>query len=356
MNSLLDYFKNFKFNNESLKVVLTSLIILAVFFALSSLIAKAIVKIITLKDRKKDKKKLRLSSYPFYSPIKLFIIVLGIYLSLLNLPISPDFNNMLSKIFRLSIIWIIARAVASIITPDSLIFLRLNKNVKFSKKDKATTLIFKIIKGLIYLIAIVIIIAELGYDINGLIAGLGVGGLAISLAAQDTLKNLIGGIVVIFDRPFIVGDWIETPTIEGIVEDITFRSTRIRTFKDSIITVPNSTISNEMIINWSRMNKRRITMDLLATFDTPLKNICNAINKIEAMLLEHENVHNSPIYVHFNEIKDDGQNIHVYFYIDRTDFASYLSIKENVNYKVMQILNQEKVDLAYATQTVYLKK
>lgn len=352
MNNFLSYFRNIKFNTDFFKTLLLSAVIFALFYIASSIITKGIVKLITIKN----KSKFKLSSYPFYRPIRLLIIVIGIYLALLNLPLPQEIDIVITKVFRLSIIWIIAIGIANFITPNSFIFTKLNRNVKFSKEDKATTLILKIIQSLIYLVACVIIIAELGYDINGLITGLGVGGLAVTLAAQDTLKNLIGGIVVIFDRPFIVGDWIETPTIEGIVEDITFRSTRIRTFKDSIITVPNSTISNEMIINWSRMTKRRITLDLLTTFETPLKNICNAINKIEEMLIRHKNVHNTPIYVTFNEIKDNGQNIHIYFYIDRTDYASYVAIKENVNYKIMQILKQEKVDLAYNTQTIHIAK
>lgn len=355
MNRIVSYFQNIEFDIQFLEKLLLSVIIFAFFYIGSSILSKIIIRLTSLRNKSKKSKK-NASSFPLYSPLRLFFIILGIYLALLNLELPQDIVAMLTKIFRLLIIWLVAYGIANMITPDSYIFSKINKNIQFTKKDRATTLLFKIIKVIIYLIASVIIIAELGYDINGLIAGLGVGGLAISLAAQDTIKNLIGGIVIIFDRPFIVGDWIETPNIEGIVDDITFRSTRIKTFKDSMITIPNSTIANDMITNWSKMNKRRITLDLVATFETPLKNICNAINKIQEMLIEHPNVHNEPMHVRFNEIKDDGQNIHVYFYIDRTDYTSYLAIKENVNYKIMQILKQEKVDLAYKTQTIHIAK
>lgn len=353
MNNIISYFQNINIDIKLLTSMLISAIIFAFFYITCSLFAKILVRFINLKDKKKHK---NVSTSLFFKPFRLFFIILGIYLALINLSLPQDISNNITKFFRVSIIWIIAYCIANMITPTSTIFSKLNKNVEFTKKDKATTLLFKIIKVLVYIIAAAIIISELGYDINGLIAGLGIGGLAISLAAQDTLKNLISGIVVIFDKPFIVGDWIETPTIEGIVEDITFRSTRIRTFKDSIVTIPNSIISNESIINWSQMDKRRITLNLITTFNTPLKNICNAINKIEEMLSNHPNVHKEPIYVKFNEIVDDGQNIYVYFYINRTDYASYLSIKENINYKIMQILNQEKVELAYKSQTIYLSK
>ena len=354
MNEIISYIKNLNLSIDFLEKLLLSAIIFALFYIGSSIFSRIIVKIFNRKDKGKSKKKL--CEHPLYTPVRYFFICLGIYLAIINLGVPQDIFDIVSKLFRVSIIWFIALAIANMITPNSQIFAKINKNVRFTKKDKATTLLYKIIRGLIYLVAIVIIIAELGYDINGLIAGLGVGGLAISLAAQDTLKNLIAGIVMIFDKPFIVGDWIETPSIEGIVEDITFRSTRIRTFKDSIITVPNSTISNDMLTNWSKMEKRRINFELIATFDTPLKNICNAINKIKEMLENQPNVHKEPIYVNFSDISDNGQNILIYFYIDRTDYSSYLAIKENVNYKIMQILKQEKVELAYNTQTIYIAK
>ena len=105
---------------------------------------------------------------------------------------------------------------------------------------------FKIIRGVIYVVAIFIIIANLGIDISGLIAGLGLGGVIITLAAQDTAKNLIGGVVIFLDKPFVVGDWIQMDTFEGTVEDITFRSTRVRTFENSVVNIPNSVIANRI--------------------------------------------------------------------------------------------------------------
>lgn len=355
MNNIINYFSNINFSAELLINLLISVTTFAFFYITSSLFARLIIEFIHIRTKDKNKKKIICSS-PLFKPLRFFFIILGIYLALINLSLPQDITNTITKLFRVFVIWTCACCISNLITPTSFIFSKINKNVEFTKKDKATTLLLKIIQVIVYIIATVIIISELGYDINGVIAGLGIGGLAITLAAQDTLKNLIGGIVVIFDKPFIVGDWIQTPTIEGIVDDITFRSTRIRTFKDSIITIPNSTISNEAITNWSQMDKRRITLNLIASFNTPLKNICNATNKIEEMLLNHPNVHNTPIFVKFNEIVDDGQNIYIYFYIDRTDYSSYLSIKENINYKIMQILNQEKVELAYKSQTLYIRK
>src|SRR5690606_15315239 len=103
---------------------------------------------------------------------------------------------------------------------------------------------------IIMAIGAAIIADEFGYNINGFVAGLGLGGLAISLAAKDALANLFGGIIIITEKPFTIGQWIQTPSVEGIVEGISFRSTKIRTFAQAIVTVPNNTLANEPITNW----------------------------------------------------------------------------------------------------------
>ncbi|MFA1822484.1 mechanosensitive ion channel family protein [Virgibacillus oceani] len=106
-----------------------------------------------------------------------------------------------------------------------------------------------------------IIAQEFGYDVNGFVAGLGIGGLAFALAAKDALANMFGGIIIITKKPFTIGDWVLTPSVEGTVEDISFRSTKVRTFAQALVTVPNATLSNEPITNWSKMGKRQITFN-----------------------------------------------------------------------------------------------
>ena len=225
------------------------------------------------------------------------------------------------------------------------------------KSDSNIVSIFsKVAKFLIYLVAGVIIIGALGYDINGFIAGLGLGSLTIALAAQDAAKNLFGGVVILVDKPFSVGDWIETSTFEGVVEDISFRSTRIRTFEDSLVTVPNSTLSNDLITNWSKMNKRRIDFYITLSYTNSLKKIADAINKIKIMLEIDPTVDSSNIFVNLNEITDNGYKLMIYFYTRELKYRRYLLKKEQINYKILQILEKENIDIAYDTSTVYLKK
>ena len=194
------------------------------------------------------------------------------------------------------------------------------------------------------------------YNLNGLVAGLGVGGVIVTLAAQDTAKNLFGGIVIFLDKPFIVGDWIEMAPYEGTVEDITFRSTRVRTFENSVVNIPNSIISNSSIINWSKMEKRRYKTNLCLELDTPLEKLDIFQKRVREMLQQREAIYDESIIVKFDEIKDNGINVLVSSYTESVDYTSYLSEKENINRKIMKILREEHIELAYDTKTLYVKQ
>ena len=143
---------------------------------------------------------------------------------------------------------------------------------------------------------------------------------------------------------------------EGTVEDITFRSTRVRTFENSVVNIPNSIISNSSIINWSKMEKRRYKTNLCIEIDTPIEKIEKFKARVEQMLQKREGIYDESIIVKFDEIVDNGINILVCSYTDSVDYPSYLAEKENINYKIMKILREEGIELSYDTKTVYVKK
>jgi MscS family membrane protein len=196
---------------------------------------------------------------------------------------------------------------------------------------------------------------EWGFNINGFIAGLGLGGLAFALAAKETVSNLFGGIVIVTEKPFTIGDWIKTPSVEGTVEDITFRSTKIRTFAQALVTVPNSTLANEPIINWSKMGKRQITFHLGVTYSTSREQLQTIARRIELMLIEHKEIHNDTIIVRFDRFNESSLDIYLYFFTNVTSFADYLSIKEDVNFRIMAILEEEGVNMAFPTRTLVVQ-
>ena len=225
---------------------------------------------------------------------------------------------------------------------------------RFSGDQTLVNFISKIVKCIVYVIAAFLIITELGYDLSGLITGLGLGGVVIALAAQDIAKNLFGGVAIITDKPFIVGDYIETDKYQGTVEDITFRSTRIRTNENTLVTIPNSTLSNASITNWSKLEKRRFDVDLNLPLDTNSEKVENIISKLEVVLNSSEEVVKDSVKISFNKITKEGLNIWIYLYTTNTVYDDYFKFKQEINDSILKVLESEQIRLAYSGRSVYI--
>ena len=146
----------------------------------------------------------------------------------------------------------------------------------------------RILRSIIIGLTICVVLDEWGYNVNGFITGLGIGGLAFALAAQETLANLFGGLVIILDKPFSIGDYIKTANVEGTVEDINFRSTKIRALDKGLVTEPNSVIAKSTIINWTKRDVRRMSFNIGVTYHTSKEQLQNCITKIRNMLIDDE--------------------------------------------------------------------
>ncbi len=335
--------------------ILIAIGIILFFRIFSSVLSYIIIRM--FKFRIKNSKKIKESA--FYKPLKVFFIILGFYIAIIFLEkplnINEKFTNLVTKIFEIVSVMAFAKGIAESFTPKSTLVITLKQKLDKDEEDTMFDFMLKIVRAIIYIIAGFIVITLLGVNLNGLVAGLGIGGVIVTLAAQDTAKNLFGGLVIFMDKPFVVGDWIEIDKYEGTVEDITFRSTRIRTFENSLLNVPNSIISNSSIINWSKMEKRRYRTNLCIQIDTPLDKLEKFKTKVEDMLQSRDAIYDESIIVKFDEIKDNGINILISSYTESVDYPSYVAEKENINYKIMKILREEQIELAYDTKTVYVK-
>lgn len=333
-----------------------AILIYILFRCLSKSLAYMTVKI--FKPKTKNKKAIRGNA--FYTPLKVFYVILGIYLALLfvrqPLKTSEWINGLVDQLFKIGVIILSANGIANSLTTNNSLVSRLKDRMNPDVEDSMLKFILKAIRGLIYVIAGFMIITDLGFNLNGLVAGLGIGSVVITLAAQDTAKNLFGGLVIFLDKPFVVGDWIEVENYEGTVEDITFRSTRVRTFENSVVNIPNAVISNDSIINWSRMEKRRNKVNLCLDLDTPLEKVQIVQKRIKELLIQHDDVIDDTIIVRFDNITDNGINLLVCSYTNSIDYASFLEEKEKINFKIMQILKEENVELAYDTKTIFVKQ
>lgn len=345
-----------KLNLELIMPILMAIGVVIIFRILSSILSKIIIKIFRTKNKeKKDARK-----NPFYRPLRTIFTFIGIYIALnmlkQTIAITQNVEMMISKIIKIAMIIFVAKAFGDGLDEKNGLFTKI-KTKSNKEIDQSTVLIIlKTIKVVIYVIAGFMVVSELGYNISGFITSLGIGGVVVTLAAQDTAKSLIGGALILIDRPFKVGDYIKVGTYEGTVEEIKFRSTNIRTLDNSVLHIPNSEMSISAIINYSEMEKRRYFSRLTLQLDTELEKVEKVKIQIQEMLQKREDIIQDTISVKFQDISVNGMDIVIMAYINETNYMEYLRIKEQINYEVMAILQKEGVELAYNTQTVYVKK
>lgn len=279
------------------------------------------------------------------NPLKLLIAFIGIYSIFKIINIDSLNLEILSahKIIRVGVIVSFIYFAYNLTLVNSLLY------SKIHREDKGNTIVFPfisiIVRLMILLVGIIIIANEFG--LTGFIAGLGVSGVAFALAAQDTFSNLFGGMVIVLDRPFSIGDWIQAGEVEGIVEEITFRSTKIRTFSMALATIPNSKLANNNIINWTQRKLRRIHFKFTIDCKTSVDSIKNSVNKIEIMLKTHDKIDKNLIIVSFNELSTYGFGIFVYLYTNQFEYFNYEKLKQDINIKILEILREENVDLIF---------
>lgn len=287
-------------------------------------------------------------------PIKNILVLIGAYLALQNY-LPERFNPFLNAVFRSGTIVLFASAIYDLIgyyaANEHEIHRIFNREV-----DKILIpFLSKVIRVVVLSLAFVAIASTWEYDVNGFIAGLGLGGLAFALAAKDLLANIFSGIVIITDKPFSIGDWIKTSEVEGTIEDINFRSTRIRTFDQALVTVPNSNLVNAPIINFTKRPMRRLTFQIGVTYSTSSDKIKRCLAEIEKVLRNHPGIDQKTIFVKFDSFGDSALQLFLYCFTKTIVWEEYLNIKQDINLKIMEVLETEGVSFAFPSTSVYIE-
>jgi len=221
--------------------------------------------------------------------------------------------------------------------------------------DNLLPFVRKSLRAFIIFIAVLMTIQNLGYSISGLLASLGIGGLAVALAAKDTLSNIFGSLMIILDRPFHIGDWIKAGDLEGTVEEVGFRSTKIRTFAKTLISVPNSTLTNMAIDNFSRMPRRRIKLTVGVTYEATPQQMRDAVAGIRALLRNHPAIDQEFFLVNFTDFGASSLDIMVYCFTTTTVWGEYLAAREELCLQIMELLEGMGLEIAFPTRTLYVK-
>jgi len=220
--------------------------------------------------------------------------------------------------------------------------------------DQLIPFIRKTLRISIVVVATLFLAQNLGYSISGLLASLGLGGLAIAMAAKDSLANIFGSIMILLDRPFTIGDWIKAGDMEGTVDEIGFRSTRIRTFAKTQITVPNSLLMNLSVDNFSRMPKRRIKLTVGVTYDTTPTQMRQAVAAIKRLLRDHPAIHQEFFLVNFTDFGASSLDIMVYCFTTSTKWDEYLNAREDLCLQIMETMTDIGLEIAFPSQTLYM--
>ena len=342
-------------------------VVLSVFFIsvlLSSLFYKMIVSI-----TKKFFNKIRLDVdsedfLPAKKPLRMFFVATLTYIALYYMTSRLSASNssyiviaMFSKhIYRAIMIVIIAWILYHFVPIILSGYLRFNPTSILGQNPVIIGFAVRSIQLVSIFIAIIVILSEMGINVNGFITGLGLGGLTFALAAQDTASNLFGGVVILSDKPFSVGDWIQTPEVEGVVEGISFRSTRVRTFDDALVVLPNSKLSNSAITNWTKMNKRKIRFFIGLTYSTEPNTLRKIIEEMTNYLTQHEDVIHDSVIVRLDGFGVSSLDILIQAYLDVTALSDMKRIQEQINYEILRIVADNDASFALPSTSIYMGK
>ena len=308
-------------------------------------------------------------------PIGLFIMLSIIYLGASHIQYPPSWNlgnveefglkMMVSKVYALiyviSIFWILLKVIDYV---GLILFARAEKTEN-KMDDQLIPFIIEIAKILTYIFALFIIMGNV-FDVNitALATGLGIGGIALAMASKESLENLLGSFTIFFDRPFTVGDMVTVGSVTGRVEKVGFRSTRIRTLDRSLVTVPNKKMIDAELDNLGMRPIRRVKFSVGLTYHTSIEQIKKIVADMQTMIDNHPRTTNAEGKkskdkegkVRFDEFGDSSLNIFVLYYVDSPKWEDLIDVRQDVNYKIMEIVKKHNSDFAFPSTTVYLQQ
>jgi MscS family membrane protein len=308
-------------------------------------------------------------------PIRALLIFFGLNLGTYAFFYKTDYRSSLEGfsfiVYSILFIWLIFKLI------DSLVLVQIQKLSKanIQLRKELFNLGVQTSKGLVVMFFLALGLNHFGISLTAIMSTLGVGGLAFALAAKDTLSNLFGGMTILFDNVFKMGDWVKVGDVEGTVAEIGLRSTTIRTFDNALITIPNALVSVSSVMNWNRRAVgRRIKMYISVTYESDMDNLRKGVEDIRSMLKVHPDIAN-PEHKHASKMrgfkfmsKEDTQGIKsnqlvfvdryndfsidilIYCFTRTVNWAEWLAVKEDVIYKIAEILKNNHLEFAYPTQ------
>tara|TARA_Y100000310_G_scaffold275528_2_gene292108 strand:- start:1463 stop:2524 length:1062 start_codon:yes stop_codon:yes gene_type:complete len=287
-------------------------------------------------------------------PIVFAIALIGIWFAIRSLSLTDTLDKWLWNVFQVLIVinvaWLITRLFDSLFKE---FIVPLADKTNTDLDDQLFPFIKKGVKIIVWTLAIILALNNAGYDVTALIAGLGIGGIALAMAAKDTVANIFGGITIFMDKPFKIGDRIVIEGFDGTVKEIGLRSSRMETLDGRIVTMPNSKFAETPVENVSLEPGRKIRLNLGLTYDTTPKQMDKAMSILKEIAEKNKHVKGDAT-ISFNAFSDSALNIIFIYYIRKS--SNVLKTQSDINMEILKQFNKNKLDFAFPSQTIYNKK
>lgn len=269
-----------------------------------------------------------------------------IYSGLNYLNLSPKAESVISIVTAIVITFLSIRLISSVVL--LLLKTRIRQQERGEEKIKQLAGLMILINIFIWILGIIFLLDNLGHDVTTMITGLGIGGIAIALAAQNILGDLFNYFVIFFDRPFEVGDFIIVDDKMGTIETIGIKTTRIRSLSGEQLVIGNSNLANSRIHNYKRLAQRRVVFSLDVEYGTPIEKLQRIPEMIKGIILQNENVRFDR--AHFASYKDWSLRFEVVYFVLSADYNIYMDIQQEINLKLYQAFEEEEIPFAFPTQ------
>lgn len=287
-------------------------------------------------------------------PLVFAIVLAGIWFGLKTLTFNETVELWISRAYYILIIfnvaWLITRLLDSLISEY---LVPITEETKSALDEQLLPIARKGVKTIIWIVAAIVALNNAGYDVGAILAGLGIGGLAFALAAQDTVSNLFGGFTVLTDKPFKINDRVKIAGFDGTIKEIGVRSSRLVTLEGRMVSIPNSNFTKNPIENISSEPSRKIVLNLGLTYDMTDKQIELAMNLLKEIAENNDNIEEN-VLTSFNGFGDFSLNILFIYYIKKD--SDILETQTQMNLEILKRFNENKLEFAFPSQTIYAKQ
>jgi small-conductance mechanosensitive channel len=281
------------------------------------------------------------------------ILNLGaLYAAVNYLTLTPKVEKLLSAAYGIAITWFLVRIVLRFIKHGMDVYAEKQEDPETKKKQLRS--LMAIVQVIVWAIALIFLLSNLGFNVTGIVTGLGIGGIAIALAAQTILGDLFSYFVIFFDKPFEAGDFIIVDDKRGTVEKIGLKTTRIRSLTGELLIMSNTNLTNARVHNYKQMNRRRINFKIGVTYQTPSAKLQKIPDIIKEVAIRQENA--TFDRAHFSDFGDFSLNFDIVYFVEAPDMVTYMNIQQGINLALYQAFEEEGIEFAYPTQTLFVEK